>query len=63
MGSSLYVTPLLGHGSFIKIGIKKFIQMDGIMVDIKNPFYFTIKEGMYVYICYENFLVCLKKCH
>ena len=38
MGSRLDVTPLLGDDHFIKIGRKKFIQMDGILVHSKNPF-------------------------
>ena len=29
--------------------------MDGILVRSTNPFDFTIKEGMYVRIYYENF--------
>ena len=55
MGSRSNVTPLLGDDHFIKIGRKKFIQMDGILVHNKNPFDFTIEVGMYVCIYYENF--------
>ena len=57
MGSCSYVTPLLTkNGHFVKIGRKKFIQMDGILVHNTNPFDFTIKAGMYVRIYYETFL-------
>ena len=55
MGSRSDVTPLLGDDHFINIGRNKFIQMDGLLVHNTNPFDFTIKEGMYVYIYYENF--------
>ena len=55
MGSRSYVTPLLGDDRFIKIGRKKFIQMDGLLVHSTNPFDFSIKEGMYVHIYHENF--------
>ena len=54
MGSRSDVTPLLGDDRFIKIGRKKIIQMDGLLVHNTNPFYFTIKEGMYVRIYYAN---------
>ena len=56
MGSSSYVTPLLTQNDrFVKIGIKKFIQMEGLLVCSTNPFYFTKKAGMYVHIYYKNF--------
>ena len=55
MGSRLDVTPLLGDDHFIKIGRKKFIQMDGIIVHNTNPFDFTIKASMYVRIYYDKF--------
>lgn len=55
MGSRSDVTPLLGDDHFIRIGRKKFIQMDGLLVHNTNPFDFTIKKGMYVCIYYENF--------
>ena len=55
MGSSLDVTPLLTqNGHFVKIGRNKFIQMGGLLVRITNPFDFSIKEGMYVHIYYDN---------
>ena len=54
MGYILYVTPLLRYSHFIRIGRNKFIQMDGLMVHITNPSYFTIKASMYVHIYYEN---------
>ena len=54
MGSRSDVTPLLGDDRFIKIGRNKFIQMDGLLVHIKNPFDFTIKACMYVRIYYEK---------
>ena len=56
MGSKSDVTPLLGDDSFINIGRKKSIQMDGLLVHSTNPFDFTIKTGMYVRIYYENLL-------
>ena len=56
MGYRSDMTPLLGNDHFIKIGRRKFIQMDGILVQNTNPFDFTIKAGMYVCIYYENFL-------
>ena len=54
MGSRSDVTPLLGDDCFIKIGRKNSIQMNGRLVHSTNPFYFTIKLGMYVHIYYEN---------
>ena len=55
MGSSSNVTPLLTqNGRFVKIGGKKFIQMDLLLVCNTNPFDFTIKEGMYVRIYYDK---------
>jgi hypothetical protein len=57
MGSCSDVTPLqTQNGHFMKIGRNKFIQMDGILVCNTNPFYFTIKVGMYVRIYYEKLL-------
>ena len=46
----------LNNGHFVKIGRKKFIPTDGLMVQSNNPFDFTINEGMYVHIYYENFI-------
>ena len=55
MGSSSYVTPLLTQkGHFVKIGGNKFIQMDGLLVCITNPFYFTINASMYLRIYYDK---------
>lgn len=54
MGSRSYVIPLLGDDCLIKIGRNTFIQMDEILVHNTNPFDFTIKEAMYIYIYYEN---------
>ena len=54
MGFRSDVTPLLGDDRFIKIGRKKFIQMDGTLVHNTDPFDFTINECMYVCIYYEN---------
>ena len=55
MGSSSNVTPLLTqNGRFVKIGRKKFIQMDGLLVRNTNPFDFTIKDGMYAHIYYAK---------
>ena len=51
------VTPLLTkNGNFVNIGRNKFIQTNEILVHRTNPFDFTIKAGMYVYIYYENLL-------
>ena len=40
---------------FVKVGRKKFIQMDGLLVRNTNPFDFTIKTDMYVCVYYKTF--------
>ena len=47
--------PLTKNSHFLKIGRKKFIQMDGILVRNTNTIGLSIKEGMYVHIYYEAF--------
>ena len=55
MGCSSYVTPLLTqNGHFVNIGIKKFIQVDGLLACNRNLFDFTIKKGIYVHIDYDK---------
>ena len=57
MESYSNVTPrLTKNGHCVKIGRKKFIQMDGLLVHNTNPFDFTIKEHMCVCIYYEKML-------
>ena len=48
------MTSFLGDDHIMNIGRKQFIQLEGILVQNTNPFYFTINEDMYVYIYYEK---------
>jgi hypothetical protein len=54
MVSCLDVTPLFRDSNFIKVGRKKFIQMDRLSMYNTNSFDFSIKACMAICIYYEN---------